>query len=171
MIEGRKSEPMRRRMGFVPGKRRAVETAEEALDAGRTALVGFPEPSAAPAPGSPSPRFRRNESGVLASLEPCPGCRVRGTLYYRRRFGTWRCTGCECIFSDGRVTRGEFQEVHDVVRDLKMAVKHASERFEGDDFKGGAEALRTALVSSLRGLEILTRQGRALAEERARAGP
>jgi len=69
------------------------------------------------------------------------------------------------------VTRGEFQEVHDVVRDLKLAVTRASDRFEGDDFREGAEALRAAMASGRRALEIIARQGRAIAEDRARAGP
>ena len=55
--------------------------------------------------------------------------------------------------------------------DLQGAGKRASDTVDRDDFPGAAEALRAVEASSQRAPEIIARQGRALAEDRARAGP
>jgi len=107
------------------------------------------------------------ENGVLHFTNPCPYCGVRGTLYYRRLSGTWRCQQCKLPFTDSWVTRGEFREVHDLVLQVKQAFKRAADTIDLDNFPGAAEELRTLEAWSQQAREIIARQARALAEERA----
>jgi len=77
---------------------------------------------------------------------------------------------CKLPFTDSGVTRGEFREVHDVVREVTRALKGAADTLDLDDFPGAAEYLLTMETWSQRAREIIARQARALAEERELAG-
>ena len=170
MIEAWRGESSRRKLGFVPPRRRAHGLPEDAMDVHGPVQAAIPAPAPEGVPGPPAPRFRRNGHGLLFYNGPCPSCRVRGSLYYRVRSDTWRCMGCTHFFREAMATRGEFREVLEIVQDLGAAVKLASDRAHGDDFRGATEALWAVVTWSRQALELIERQRHAIAEDRARAG-